>query len=154
MNCFSPSGRRRMIVGISGATGMIRLPEVLRELDVETHLVVTKAGERTLAYEADLTSREPRQLADHVYPDADIGAAIASGSFRIMGMIVAPCSVNSLSAIAYSTTDGLENGAIVFPPVPRLLRSTHQPEIGEKLLPQPLQSLDLSQGAGSREDIH
>jgi 4-hydroxy-3-polyprenylbenzoate decarboxylase len=99
-----------MIVGISGATGIIyglRLLDILHELDIETHLVVTKAGERTLAYETALTSRELRQRADHVYSDADIGAAIASGSFRTMGMVVAPCSVNSLSAIAHGTTDGL-----------------------------------------------
>ncbi len=110
MDFINPAGRRRMIVGISGATGIvygIRLLEVLRELDVDTHLVVTKAGERTLAYETDLTSRELRSLADHVYADADIGAAIASGSFRTMGMVVAPCSVNSLSAIAHGTTGGL-----------------------------------------------
>ncbi|MEJ0015628.1 MAG: UbiX family flavin prenyltransferase [Acetobacteraceae bacterium] len=110
MDFINPAGRRRMVIGISGATGIVygvRLLEVLRELDVETHLVITKAGERTLAYETDLTSRELRSLADRVYPDADIGAAIASGSFRTMGMIVAPCSVNSLSAIAHGTTDGL-----------------------------------------------
>ena len=110
MDFTYPRGRPRMIVGISGATGItygVRLLEVLRDLGVETHLVITKAGERTLAYETDLTSRELRVLADHVYPDADIGAAIASGSFRTMGMVVAPCSVNSLSAIAHGTTDGL-----------------------------------------------
>jgi flavin prenyltransferase len=110
MDCISSTGRRRMIVGISGATGIIyglRLLDMLHELDIETHLVVTKAGERTLAYETELTSRELRERADHVYSDADIGAAIASGSFRTMGMIVAPCSVNSLSAIAHGTTDGL-----------------------------------------------
>jgi 4-hydroxy-3-polyprenylbenzoate decarboxylase len=110
MDFNKPAGRPRMIVGISGATGIvygIRVLEVLRELNVETHLVVTKAAERTLAYETDLTSRQLRSLADHVYPDADIGAAIASGSFRTMGMVVAPCSVNSLSALAHGTTDGL-----------------------------------------------
>jgi flavin prenyltransferase len=110
MDCISSAGRRRIIVGISGATGIIyglRLLDMLCELDIETHLVVTKAGERTLAYETELTSRELRERADHVYSDADIGAAIASGSFRTMGMIVAPCSVNSLSAIAHGTTDGL-----------------------------------------------
>lgn len=99
-----------MVIGISGATGIIygiRLLEILRELDIETHLVVTKAGERTLVYETDLNSRELRSLADHVYSDADIGAAIASGSFGTMGMVVAPCSVNSLSALAHGTTDGL-----------------------------------------------
>lgn len=110
MDFTNPTRRLRLIVGISGATGItygIRLLEVLRDLGVETHLVITKAGERTLAYETDLTSRELRELADQVYPDADIGAAIASGSFCTMGMVVAPCSVNSLSAIAHGTTDGL-----------------------------------------------
>lgn len=110
MDAITSIGRPRMIIGISGATGIvygIRLLEVLRELNVETHLVVTKAGERTLAYETDLTVRTLRSLADHVHADADIGAAIASGSFRTLGMVVAPCSVNSLSAIAHGTTDGL-----------------------------------------------
>lgn len=99
-----------MIVGISGATGAIyglRLLDVLRGLDIETHLVVSKAGERSLCYETDYTVREVRAMADHWYADADIGAAIASGSFRTMGMVVAPCSVRSLSAIACGGTDGL-----------------------------------------------
>jgi 4-hydroxy-3-polyprenylbenzoate decarboxylase len=102
--------RRRMIVGISGATGAVyglRLLATLRELDIETHLVMTKAGERTLAYETDLKVREVRQSADFCYSDSDIGATIASGSFRTMGMVVAPCSVRSLSAIASGNTDGL-----------------------------------------------
>lgn len=102
--------RRRMIVGISGATGIVyglRLLAMLRELDIETHLVMTKAGERTLAYETDLKVREARESADFCYSDNDIGATIASGSFRTMGMVVAPCSVRSLSAIASGNTDGL-----------------------------------------------
>jgi 4-hydroxy-3-polyprenylbenzoate decarboxylase len=102
--------RRRLIVGISGATGVVygvRLLEMLRQLDIETHLVMTKAGERTLAYETERTVREVRAMADHWYPDADIGATIASGSYRTMGMVVAPCSVRSLSAIATGNTDGL-----------------------------------------------
>ncbi|WP_428672079.1 UbiX family flavin prenyltransferase [Reyranella sp.] len=104
------SPRRRMIVGISGATGIIyglHLLEALSRLDIESHLVITKAGERTLSYETDHTVREVRAMADHWYSDADIGAAIASGSFRTMGMVVAPCSVRSLSAIAGGGTDGL-----------------------------------------------
>lgn len=99
-----------MIVGISGATGAIygqRLLAALRALDIETHLVVTKPGERTVAWETDVSVRELRAMADFWYPDADIGAAIASGSFRTMGMIVAPCSVRSLAAIATGNTDGL-----------------------------------------------
>jgi len=102
--------RPRMIVGISGATGIIyglNLLARLRTLNIESHLVITKAGERTLAYETELRVREVRALADHCYSDADIGAAIASGSFRTMGMIVAPCSVRSLSAMATGNTDGL-----------------------------------------------
>ncbi|MFG1240512.1 UbiX family flavin prenyltransferase [Xanthobacter autotrophicus DSM 597] len=105
-----PARRRRMIVGISGATGIIyglRILEVLRSLDIETHLVMSKPGERTLVYETDLKVRDVRAMADFSYGDADIGAAIASGSFRTMGMIVAPCSVRSLSAIATGNTDGL-----------------------------------------------
>jgi 4-hydroxy-3-polyprenylbenzoate decarboxylase len=107
---LSSAPRRRMIIGISGATGIIyglRLLDMLRQLDIETHLVMTKAGERTLAYETDLKVREVRASADYCYSDADIGATIASGSFRTMGMIVAPCSVRSLSAIASGHTDGL-----------------------------------------------
>jgi 4-hydroxy-3-polyprenylbenzoate decarboxylase len=100
----------RLVVGISGATGIVygvRLLHAARELQIETHLVVTKAGERTLAFETDLSIQDLRGLADHTYPDSDIGAAIASGSFPTMGMVVAPCSVHSLAEIAHSTTDGL-----------------------------------------------
>ncbi len=99
-----------MIVGVSGATGTVyglRLLEILRDLDIETHLVMTKPGERTLATETDLKLRQVRAMADFWYADADIGAAIASGSFRTMGLVVAPCSVRSLSAIATGNTDGL-----------------------------------------------
>jgi len=99
-----------MIVGISGATGIIfglRILEVLRRFGIETHLVMSKPGERTLACETDLKVRDVRAMADFSYADADIGAAIASGSFRTMGMIVAPCSARSLSAIATGNTDGL-----------------------------------------------
>lgn len=106
----TPPPRRRMIVGISGATGIIfglRILEELRRLDIETRLVMSKPGERTLACETDRKVRDVRAMADFSYSDADIGAAIASGSFRAMGMIVAPCSVRSLSAIATGNTDGL-----------------------------------------------
>jgi hypothetical protein len=99
-----------MIVGISGATGIIyglRLLEMLLELDIETLLVMTKAGERTLAYETDLKVREVRGAADYRYSDSEIGATIASGSFRTMGMVVAPCSVRSLSAMATGNTEPL-----------------------------------------------
>jgi flavin prenyltransferase len=102
--------RSRIIIGISGATGIVygvRLLEVARRLGLETHLVITKAGERTLVHETELTAQELREKADHFYPDADIGAPIASGSFPTIGMVVAPCSVHSLAEIAQCTTDGL-----------------------------------------------
>lgn len=101
---------RRMAVGITGATGIVygvRLLKALRELQVESHLVVSKAGEMTRAYESDLSSEELRGLADVVYSPNDIAAPISSGSFRTMGMIVAPCSVRSMSDIAHGVTSGL-----------------------------------------------
>jgi 4-hydroxy-3-polyprenylbenzoate decarboxylase len=101
---------RRLIVGISGASGVIygvRLLEALRPLEVETHLVMTHSAELTLAYETDLKLKAVKALADVVHPVADVGAAIASGSFRTDGMIVAPCSIRSLSEIAHGTTSNL-----------------------------------------------
>jgi 4-hydroxy-3-polyprenylbenzoate decarboxylase len=101
---------QRIIVGISGATGIIygiRLLEALRAAGVETHLVVSRAGELTRAYESTLSARDLRALADHVYGPMDVGAAISSGSFRTMGMIVAPCSMRSLSEIATGVTSTL-----------------------------------------------
>ena len=101
---------RRLIVGISGATGIVyglRVLELLRETDVETHLVVTRAGDVTRAHELPHSARELRALATAHYPVTDIGAAIASGSFRTMGMIVAPCSVRTLAEIATGVTGNL-----------------------------------------------
>ena len=101
---------RRMIVGVSGATGVVyavRLLEVLRELGIETHLVVTKPGEMTLAYETDLGIRDLRGLADVSYSIGDVGAAISSGSFRTMGMVVAPCSMHTVGEIASCATSNL-----------------------------------------------
>ncbi|PFC74462.1 aromatic acid decarboxylase [Bacillus cereus] len=104
------SVKRRMIVAISGATGIvygIRLLEVLRRLDIETHLVVSQSAQMTLNYETDMNIKELRELADVTYSHKDIGAAISSGSFQTMGMIIAPCSIKTLSQIAYSMTDNL-----------------------------------------------
>ena len=98
---------RRLVVGISGASGVIygvRLLEVLRGTGIETHLVMTRSAEMTLAYETELKVAEVHALAAVVHPVHDVGAAISSGSFRTMGMIVAPCSIRSLSEIAYGTT--------------------------------------------------
>jgi 4-hydroxy-3-polyprenylbenzoate decarboxylase len=101
---------RRIIVGISGATGIaygVRVLDFLRAAEVETHLVVSKAGHLTRAYETDLSARDLEARADVTYAPSDIGAAIASGSFRTMGMIVAPCSVRTLAAIASCATGSL-----------------------------------------------
>ncbi len=100
----------RLIVGISGASGVVygvRALEVLRSLGVETHLVATKAAEMTLAYETDLKASELRMRADHAYKLPDVGAPIASGSFRTRGMLIAPCSVRTMSEIASGVTSNL-----------------------------------------------
>lgn len=100
----------RLIVGISGASGVIygiRMLEALSKLPVESHLVMSKSAEMTIAYETDLKTSEVKALADVVYPIADIGAAISSGSFRTMGMVVAPCTIRSLSEIASGVTSSL-----------------------------------------------
>ena len=101
---------RRLVVGISGASGVIygvRLLEALRAAGVETHLVVTKSAEMTLSYETDRKLADIHALADHVHAVQDLGASIASGSFKTEGMIVAPCSIRSLSEIAWGTTTNL-----------------------------------------------
>ena len=100
----------RLIIGISGASGIaygVRLLQVLRNTPVETHLVVTRAAEIALAHETALKVAELRALADVSYGINDIGAAIASGSFRSAGMIVAPCSVRTMSEIATGVTSSL-----------------------------------------------
>lgn len=101
---------RRLIVGISGATGIgygARVLELARKAGFETHLVVTPSGQQTRAHETDLSAADLAAMADVAYRPADVGAAIASGSFRTAGMIVAPCSIRTLSAIAYSNGDNL-----------------------------------------------
>jgi len=100
----------RLIVGISGASGVvygIRMLEVLRDMPVETHLVMSKSAEMTIAYETDLKPADVRALADVVYPIADIGASISSGSFRTRGMVIAPCTIRTLSEIASGVTSTL-----------------------------------------------
>jgi 4-hydroxy-3-polyprenylbenzoate decarboxylase len=100
----------RLIVGISGASGTIygvRLLEMLREAEIETHLVMSKSAEMTLAYETDLKPKDVRALASVNYSVADIGAAISSGSFPTMGMIIAPCSIRTMSEIACGVTSSL-----------------------------------------------
>jgi flavin prenyltransferase len=100
----------RLIIGISGSSGIIygiRLLEVLQSLPIETHLVVSKAGQLTRAYETQLSLSELKSLATVYHPCGDIAASIASGSFKTMGMIIAPCSMNSLAEIAHGVTNNL-----------------------------------------------
>ena len=100
----------RLIVGISGASGVIygvRILELLRDKDIETHLVMSKSAEMTLAYESDLKPKDVRALASVSHPVADIGATISSGSFHTMGMVIAPCSIKTMSEIATGVTSTL-----------------------------------------------
>jgi len=101
---------KRLIVGISGASGVIygiRLLEVLRDTPFESHLVMSQSAEVTLAYESKLKVADVKALADVVYPNGDIGAAISSGSFHTEGMVIAPCSIRSASEIATGVTSTL-----------------------------------------------
>lgn len=105
-----PEQRPRLVVGISGASGVVygvRLLELLRRSGVETHLVMSRSAEVTLAHETDRKVAEVRALATHAYAQADVGAPIASGSFRTLGMIVAPCSIRSMAEVATGGTSGL-----------------------------------------------
>ena len=104
------SATPRMVIGISGASGAIygvRVLDALRELGVESHLVVTKAALLTLSQETDLAPDALSARASVVHKLADVGATIASGSFRTLGMIVAPCSVRTMSEIATGVTSSL-----------------------------------------------
>ena len=102
---------QRLIVAVTGASGSIygvRVLELLRERsDVETHLIVSPAGRRTLVHETDYTAADVDELADVVYGYRDIGAPPASGSFGTLGMVVCPCSIRTLSALALSASDNL-----------------------------------------------
>ena len=100
----------RLIIGLSGASGVVygvRLLKMLRPLGVETHLVMTRAAEVTLAHETDLRIQDVRDLADEVHGIANLAAPISSGSFKTFGMIVAPCSIKSAAEIANGTTSTL-----------------------------------------------
>ncbi|PWC83815.1 3-octaprenyl-4-hydroxybenzoate carboxy-lyase [Azospirillum sp. TSH100] len=100
----------RLVVGISGASGVIygiRMLQTLRRIGVESHLVVSRSAEVTLAHETSMKVAELRALADVSYAAADIGAAVSSGSFRTLGMVVAPCSVRTMSEIASGVTSTL-----------------------------------------------
>jgi flavin prenyltransferase len=102
--------RGPLIVGISGASGAIlgaRMLEVLRIVDVEVHLVMSRAAELTLACETDLKREQLRAMAHTTYNITDIAAAISSGSFRTMGMVIIPCSIRTMSEIASGVTSNL-----------------------------------------------
>lgn len=101
---------QRLVVGISGASGIIygiRLLEALRQTEVETHLVMSEAAKKVAELETGYSVAQVEALADAVYKNDEIEAPISSGSFQTMGMVVAPCAVKSLSAIAHSYNDTL-----------------------------------------------
>ncbi len=98
---------KKLVIGISGATGIIygvRLLELLRQTDYETHLVVSKAAHQTRSFETDLSATDLINLATSSYSNNDITACIASGSFKTAGMIIAPCSMRTLADIACAAT--------------------------------------------------
>ena len=104
------SNKDRLVVGLSGASGIaygVRLLEALAELGVDSHLVMSKAAEMTIGYETALKPKEVAAKAAHTYAVGDIAAPIASGSFKTKGMIIAPCSVRTMSEIATGVTSSL-----------------------------------------------
>ncbi|GJC85495.1 flavin prenyltransferase PAD1, mitochondrial [Colletotrichum liriopes] len=102
--------RKKIVVAITGATGAqigIHILQTLRRLNVETHLIISKWAAETIKYETDYTPSAVKALADHAYSAHDLAAPIASGSYRVDGMIVAPCSVKTLAAINAGICDDL-----------------------------------------------
>jgi 4-hydroxy-3-polyprenylbenzoate decarboxylase len=110
----SPASRQ-IVVAVTGASGIVygvRILEVLRDVDdVTTHLIMTAAGRETLLHETGYKTEEVRRLADHVYREHDVAAPLASGSFRTEGMVIVPCSIKTLSAVANSFGDNLVSRA-------------------------------------------
>jgi len=101
---------RRLIIAITGASGTaygVRLLQVLQDTDIETHLVLTDSAKLTMAAETDFQPAQVQALADVVHSAKNVGATIASGSFVTLGMVVAPCSINTLSEIAWGITGNL-----------------------------------------------
>jgi len=108
------SDRNRLIVAITGASGSIfgiRVLQLLRQTDIEAHLVISKWGARTMLHETSWTLKDVQALAHTVYHSSDEGAAISSGSFRTRGMLIAPCSARSLASIAHGLGDSLVHRA-------------------------------------------
>ena len=107
---MTTAARSRLIVGISGASGAaygLRALDACRDLDVESHLILSRAAALTLTQEAGLTVADVGARADVVHKVGDVGASIASGSFRALGMIIAPCSIRTMSEIATGVTSSL-----------------------------------------------
>jgi 4-hydroxy-3-polyprenylbenzoate decarboxylase len=105
---------QRLVLGIAGASGVvygIRALEILRRTGIETHLVMSKAAELTMSYETDMKPKDVRELAAVFHPIGDVGAAISSGSFATMGMLIVPCSVHTMSEIAHGITDNIMSRA-------------------------------------------
>lgn len=105
---------KRLLVGISGASGAIygiRLLELLSDSGIETHLIISRAARMTLSYETDLSVADIEALATVTYPEQDVGAACSSGSFRTLGMIIAPCSIKTMSEVASGVTSNLVSRA-------------------------------------------
>jgi 4-hydroxy-3-polyprenylbenzoate decarboxylase len=102
---------KRLVIGITGASGAvygIRLLELLRDIpDVEPHLIVSDSAKRTILEETDVSVAEVEALAARRYNNKDIGAAVASGSFKTAGMVIAPCSIKTAAAVAHCTADTL-----------------------------------------------
>lgn len=111
MNCVKSSTKQRLIIGISGASGIqygVRLLEVLKPTEIETILIVSKAAQQVRHYEIDISAKALEELADITIPFDDIACSIASGSYKTMGMIIAPCSMHTLAEIAH----GFANNAM------------------------------------------
>jgi len=105
---------QRLILGIAGASGVIygiRALEILRQTGIETHLVMSKAAELTMSYETDIEPKAVREMASVFHPIGDVAAAISSGSFATMGMLIVPCSVHTMSEIAHGITDNIMSRA-------------------------------------------
>jgi 4-hydroxy-3-polyprenylbenzoate decarboxylase len=103
-----------LLVGISGASGAvygIRLLQLMKGTGIETHLIISRAARLTLSYETDIPLADVEAMADAVYPEQDLGAACSSGSFKTLGMIVAPCSIKTMAEIATGATSNLVSRA-------------------------------------------
>ncbi|MET0185992.1 MAG: UbiX family flavin prenyltransferase [Achromobacter sp.] len=102
---------RRLVIGITGATGSIyavRMLQVLRDVpDVETHVIISSSGVLNIKHELDISRHEVQALADHVHSVRDVGATLASGAFATAGMVIVPCSMRTLAAVAIGLSDNL-----------------------------------------------